>query len=229
MENEFMLKQVLIVEDEARIAHWVSTYFEREGYKSLVAKDGETGLALAQAERLDLIILDIMLPKLNGIEVCRRIRRDSEVPIIMLTAKDKESDRILGLDSGADDYVVKPFSPNELLARARAILRRSDGLTQEILVGGDVKLETATRKCSVREETIELTEMQFRLLAALMRHHDQILSRQQLLDAANIDRSEVFDRTIDAHIRRLRILIEDDPAKPHHIRTLYGAGYTFRP
>lgn len=224
-----MSKRVLIVEDESRIAHWVSTYFEREGYWTIVAKDGEAGLALAQTEKLDLILLDIMLPKLNGIEVCRRIRRDAETPIIMLTAKDKESDRIIGLDSGADDYVVKPFSPNELLARARAILRRSDGLTQEVLTGGDVELETATRRCCVRGETVELTETQFRLLAALMRHHDQILSRQQLLNAAGIDSSEVFDRTIDTHIRRLRILIEEDPAKPHHIRTLYGVGYTFRP
>lgn len=224
-----MSKRVLIVEDEARIAHWVSTYFEREGYMPLVAADGETGLALAQTEKLDLIILDVMLPKLNGIEVCRRIRRDSEIPIIMLTAKDKESDRILGLDSGADDYVVKPFSPNELLARARAILRRASGLAQELLTGGDIELDVSARRCAARGEVVELTGTQFLLLAALMRQHDQVLSRQQLLDAARIDGAEVFDRTIDAHIRRLRILIEEDPAKPRHIRTLYGAGYTFRP
>jgi len=224
-----MPKRVLIVEDEARIAHWVSSYFEREGYELLVAADGQAGLDIAQTEKLDLIILDIMLPKLNGIEVCRLVRRESEIPIIMLTAKDKESDRILGLDSGADDYVVKPFSPNELLARARAILRRANGLTQELLTGGDVELDVASRSCTVRGEPLDLTETQFLILAALMRHHKQVLSRQQLLDAAGIDAGEVFDRAIDAHIRRLRLLIEKDPAKPRHIRTLYGAGYTFRP
>jgi len=224
-----MTKRVLIVEDEARIAHWVSSYFEREGYEPFVAGDGNAGLDLALTERLDLIVLDIMLPKMNGLEVCRRVRRESETPIIMLTAKDKESDRILGLDAGADDYVVKPFSPNELMARARAILRRADGLTQELLACGDVELDVAARSCTVRGGDVDLTETQFLILAALMRRHDQVLSRQQLLDAAGIDAGEVFDRTIDAHIRRLRVLIEEDPAKPRHIRTLYGAGYTFRP
>lgn len=224
-----MSKHVLIVEDEKRIAHWVATYFEREGYTPLVESDGKAGLDRAERERLDLIILDVMLPKLNGIEVCRRIRRDSDIPIIMLTAKDKESDKILGLDAGADDYVVKPFSPHELLARARAILRRAEGLTQEVLACGDIELEISSRRCVARGEAIELTETQFLLLAALMRQHDQVLSRQQLLDAAGIDGAEVFDRTIDAHIRRLRLLIERDPANPQHIRTLYGAGYTFRP
>jgi len=223
-----MAKRVLIVEDEARIAHWVSTYFERAGYQTLVASDGATGLEAAQQERPDLVILDVMLPKLNGIEVCRRIRRDSEIPIIMLTAKDKESEKILGLDAGADDYVVKPFSPNELLARARALLRRAEGLTQELLTGGDIELETSSRRCRVRGAPVDLTETQFRVLASLMRHHDQVLSRQQLLKAAGIDGSEVFDRTIDAHMRRLRILIEADPANPIHLRTVYGAGYTFR-
>ncbi len=224
-----MPRRVLIVEDEKRIAHWVSTYFEREGFEPLIAGDGQAGLDLAKSEKLDLIILDVMLPRLNGIEVCRRIRRNSEVPIIMLTARDKESDRILGLDSGADDYVVKPFSPNELLARARAILRRTDGLTQEVLTGGEVELDIAARRCTVRGVAVELTETQFLLLAGLMRRHDQVLSRRQLLDDAGIDPAEVFDRTVDAHVRRLRLLVEEDPARPRHIRTVYGAGYTFRP
>ena len=224
-----MGKRVLIVEDEERIAHWVSTYFAREGYETQMAHDGMTGLDRASSEPVDLVILDIMLPRLNGIEVCRRIRRDSDVPIIMLTAKDKESDRILGLDAGADDYVVKPFSPNELLARARAILRRTDGLTQEILTGGSIELDVSARRCTVRGEPVELTEIQFRLLAALMRRHDQVLSRRALLDAAEIDPGEVFDRAVDSHIRRLRILVERDPGEPQHIRTMYGAGYTFRP
>jgi len=224
-----MQKRVLIVEDESRIAHWVATYFKKEGFEPLVAGDGRLGLDLAERESLDLVILDIMLPKLNGVEVCRRIREDSDVPIIMLTAKDKESDKILGLDAGADDYVVKPFSPNELMARARAILRRAEGLAQDVLTCGNVELGTATRSCKVRGENVTLTETQFRLLAALIRQHDQVLSRQQLLDAAGIDTGEVFDRTVDAHIRRLRLLIEEDPSHPKHIRTLYGAGYTFRP
>jgi len=188
-----------------------------------------SGLRSATEASVDLIILDIMLPKLNGIDVCRRIRKDSDVPIIMLTARDKESDRILGLDAGADDYVVKPFSPNELLARARAIFRRVEGLTQEIVTGGEIELNVASRRCIVRGEGVALTDTQFRILLEMMRRHDQVLSRQELLDAAGIDGAEVFDRTIDAHIRRLRMLIEKDPAKPRHIRTLYGAGYSFRP
>lgn len=224
-----MPKRVLIIEDEERIAHWVSSYFMREGYDTLVANDGLHGLHLAQTEKLDLVILDVMLPGLNGIEVCRRIRRDSELPIIMLTAKDAESDRILGLDSGADDYVVKPFSPNELLARARALSRRAAGLIQEILARGDVELDVAARTCSVRGELIELTHTQFRILAALMRHPHQVLSRHQLLEAAEIDAGDVYDRTVDSHIRRLRILIEEESSNPQHICTLYGAGYTFRP
>lgn len=224
-----MAKRVLIVEDEARIAHWVSSYFARDGYEPLVARDGLAGLQLAQTEALDLIILDVMLPGMNGIEVCRRIRRDSAIPIIMLTAKDDESDRILGLDSGADDYVVKPFSPNELLARARAMFRRLDGLAQELLAAGDVELDVAARTCTVQGKPVELTETQFRILTTLIRNHDRVLSRRQLLDAAGIDTGGVYDRTIDSHIRRLRVLIELDPARPRHIRTLYGAGYTFRP
>ncbi len=223
-----MTRRVLIVEDESRIAHWVSTYFGREGYEALLAEDGLTGLALALEERVDLIVLDVMLPGKNGVDVCRAIRRESDIPIIMLTAKDKESDKILGLDAGADDYVVKPFSPNELLARARALLRRTEGLTQEILIGGEVELDISARRCTVRGESVALTSTQFLILAALMRQHDQVLTRQQLLDAARIDGAEVFDRTIDSHIRRLRLLIERDPAHPHHITTLYGAGYTFR-
>ena len=224
-----MTRRVLIVEDESRIAHWVSTYFSREGYDPILAADGLTGLALAFEEHVDLIVLDVMLPGKNGIDVCRAIRHESDTPIIMLTAKDKESDKILGLDAGADDYVVKPFSPNELLARARALLRRTEGLAQEFLTGGEVELDVSARRCTVRGEPVSLTSTQFLILAALMRRHDQVLTRQQLLDAARIDGAEVFDRTIDSHIRRLRLLIERDPARPKHITTLYGAGYTFRP
>ncbi|MBN1937936.1 MAG: response regulator transcription factor [Anaerolineae bacterium] len=224
-----MSQTILIVEDEERIAHWVRAYFERAGFRTLVAGDGPRGLRLARAEQPDLIVLDLMLPGLDGTDVCRVLRTESGVPIIMLTARGRESERILGLELGADDYVVKPFSPGELVARARAVLRRAAGEARspETLRGGDVCLDLEAHTCTVDGRNVELSPTQFALLEALMRHAGRVLSRQQLLDAAFEGYFEGYERTIDVHIRRLRTRIEQDPANPQHIITVFGIGYKF--
>ncbi len=224
-----MSQTILVVEDEERIAHWVRTYFEQAGFRALVAADGQSGLHIASTERPDLIILDLMLPGMDGLEVCRALRRDSDVPIIILTARGKESDRILGLELGADDYVVKPFSPGELVARARAVLRRSGGEVRqpEVLRGGNICLDLVAHICLVDDQPVELSRTQFSLLETLMQHTGRALTRQQLLDAAFGKDYFGVDRTVDVHIRRLRQRVEADPRKPRHIVTVFGVGYKF--
>jgi len=224
-----MSQTILIVEDEERLAHWIRTYFEKAGFDTLLTANGKVGLALARDQRPDLIILDLMLPGMDGIEICRTLRRESAVPIIMLTARGKESDRIHGLELGADDYVVKPFSLGELVARARAVLRRagSDLHQPDILCGGNIELDLAAHTCTVSGEAVSLSRAQFALLAALLRNSGHTLTRQQLLDSAFEDNYDVFDRTIDVHIRRLRQRVEADPKTPQHIVTVFGVGYKF--
>ncbi len=226
-----MSQKILIIEDEERIAHWVRFYFEQAGFTAVVTDNGRTGLQLFRKEKPDLIILDIMLPGMNGMDVCKTIRRESAVPIIMLTAKGQEIDRILGLELGADDYVVKPFSPGELVARVRAVLRRANGeLAQaETLCGGPICLDLEAYGCTVDGRSVDLSRTQFELLRALMQNKGRAMTRQQLLDAAFSGDFDGFDRTIDVHIRRLRRRIEADPAKPRHIVTVFGIGYKFAP
>jgi two-component system alkaline phosphatase synthesis response regulator PhoP len=220
---------VLIIEDETRIAHWVREYFEQAGFRALIATDGPSGLHLARSERPDLIILDLMLPGIDGKDICRAIRRDSDVPIIMLTARSKEMDRILGLELGADDYVVKPFSPGELVARARAVLRRAHGEVRrpEMLHSGNISLDLTAYTCTVAGTPVDLSRIQFQLLATLMQNKGRALSRQQLLEAVFEGDYDGFDRTIDVHIRRLRKRVEADPPDPRHIITVFGVGYKF--
>lgn len=224
-----MSRTILVVEDEERIAGWVRTYFEEAGFRVLTSGDGEEGLRLARDEHPDLIILDLMLPGIDGLDVCRAIRRDSDVPIIMLTARGKESERISGLELGADDYVVKPFNPGELVARARAVLRRSGGEVRqpEALRGGGIHLYLKAHECEVDGEQVELTRIQFDLLETLMRHSGQALTREQLLDGVFDEESFGYDRNIDVHIRRLRQRVEKDPANPQHVVTVFGVGYKF--
>jgi two-component system alkaline phosphatase synthesis response regulator PhoP len=207
----------------------VQKYFEQAGFRALTAADGALGLQMARAERPDLIILDLMLPAMNGLDVCREIRRDSNVPIIMLTARGKEMDRIIGLELGADDYVVKPLSPGELVARARAVLRRAHGspTPAELLRGGEITLDLAAHTCTVENRPVELSRAQFSLLETLMRSPGRAFSRAQLLEAAFEGDYAGFERTIDVHIRRLRKKIERDPAHPRHILTVFGVGYKF--
>ena len=224
-----MGQTVLIIEDEERIAHWVRSYFEQAGFRVWVEGNGRSGLHLARQEKPDLIILDLMLPGMNGMDVCKELRRETAVPIIMLTAKGQEIDKILGLELGADDYVVKPFSPNELVARARAVLRRANGEMQanQTLCGGNICLDLAAFSCTVADHPVDLSRTQFDLLKALIRNQGRALSRQQLLDAAFAGDYDGFERTIDVHIRRLRRRVEQDPANPRHIVTVFGIGYKF--
>jgi len=226
-----MSQQVLIIEDEERIAHWVQSYFARAGFQTLVTGNGTTGLKLALEQRPDLIILDLMLPGLDGIDFCKTLRRTANTPIIMLTARGKELDRFLGLELGADDYVVKPFSPDELVARARAVLRRVNPTEPAALAGllraGRIELDPDAFLCKVDGQEVELSRTQFRLLATFLRNVGRTLTRQQLLDAAFEGDYDGFERTIDAHMRRLRRAIERDPANPEHLLTVFGIGYKF--
>ena len=172
---------VLIVEDDPRIANWVKLYLERAGFSAHVTHDGESGLALARQLTPDLIVLDLMLPGLDGVELCRILRRESDVPIIMLTARDGHAERVIGLDSGADDYIVKPFDPEEVVARANAVLRRAKGRVQQVLTCDHITLNETTRTVTVNDEPVTLSQAQIALLSTFMRHPNQVLSRDQLI------------------------------------------------
>ena len=216
---------VLIIEDDTRIANWVKLYFERAGFAAEVAHDGESGLALARNLTPDLVILDLMLPRLDGIELCRILRRESEIPIIMLTAREAPAERIIGLDSGADDYIVKPFDPEEVVARAEAVLRRAKGRVQQVLTRGNITLNETTRSVTVNGEAVDLSQAQIALLSTFMRHSNQVLTRGQLISLTFNHEFEGFDRAIDSQIARLRKQISRDGSQP--IQTVYGAGYRF--
>ncbi len=216
---------VLIIEDDTRIANWVKVYFERAGFSAEVAHDGEAGLALARDLTPDLVILDLMLPRLDGVELCRILRRESDVPIIMLTARETPAERIIGLDSGADDYIVKPFDPEEVIARADAVLRRVKGRVQQVLTRGSITLNETTRNVTVNEEPVTLSQAQIALLSTFMRHPNQVLTREQLISLTFNDEFDGFDRAIDSQVARLRKQINRDGRQP--IQTVYGAGYRF--
>ena len=216
---------VLIIEDDARIANWVKVYFERAGFSAEVAHDGEAGLALARDLTPDLIILDLMLPRLDGVELCRILRRESDVPIIMLTAREAPAERIIGLDSGADDYIVKPFDPEEVIARADAVLRRVKGKVQQVLTRGNITLNETIRSVTVNGAPVTLSQAQIALLSTFMRHPNQVLTRDQLISLTFNDEFDGFDRAIDSQVARLRKQINRDGRQP--IQTVYGAGYRF--
>ncbi|MYI86619.1 MAG: response regulator transcription factor [Dehalococcoidia bacterium] len=216
---------VLIVEDDRRIANWVKVYFERAGFSAEMAHDGESGLALARDLIPDLVILDLMLPRLDGVELCRILRRESDVPIIMLTAREAPAERITGLDSGADDYIIKPFDPEEVIARAEAVLRRVKGKVQQVLTRGAITLNETTGAVTVDDEPVALSQAQMALLATFMRHPNQVLTREQLISLTFSNDFEGFDRAIDSQIARLRKQINRDGREP--IQTVYGAGYRF--
>jgi two-component system alkaline phosphatase synthesis response regulator PhoP len=224
-----MGRTVLVVDDEARIVKLVRDYLERAGFGVLTAGDGKTALQVARREKPDLIILDLMLPGMDGLDVCRRLRRVSGVPIIMLTARVEEADRIVGLELGADDYVTKPFSPGELVARVRATLRRANGeLGQtDILRAGDVELDTGALRATVAGEPVDLTPTEFQLLATLVRQPGRIFRREQLLQAIHGVAFDGYDRSVDSHVKNLRRKIEADPRRPRYIETVYGVGYRY--
>jgi DNA-binding response OmpR family regulator len=225
--------QILVVEDEPSIAEVVSLYLRRAGYQIEVAGDGEAALNIMARQMPDLLVLDIMLPNVDGYEIVRWVRDHSDVPIIMLTARREEADRIAGLEMGADDYVVKPFSPQELVSRVRAVLRRTHGALPEKperpLVFDDLHIDPQTRLVTARDEEISLTVKEFDLLWLLARHPRQVFSRQKLLERVWGLSDYIDPSTVTVHIRRLREKIERDPSNPDHLMTVWGVGYKFEP
>ena len=221
---------VLIVEDDPNTATLVQTYLERDGFETIKAADGENGLRLARKHQPGFVILDVMLPRLDGWEVCRQLRTFSDVPILMLTAREEEIDRITGLSLGADDYVVKPFSPRELVARVKAILRRVRPIQpsdSRMLTCNDLRVEPEKHRVRLGENPVNLTGSEFKLLCALMRAPGRVFSRSELLSNFYQDGETVIDRVIDVHIGNLRQKIEKDPTKPKFILTVRGFGYKF--
>ena len=224
-----MSKRILIVDDEPKIVRVLRGYLEAAGFQVVAAYDGTEALAASRNEAPDLIVLDLMLPEIDGLDVARAIRRESDVPIIMLTARVDEADRLIGLELGADDYVTKPFSPREVVARVRAVLRRVAGSepTSRVLSAGDVALDLDKRQATVGGQPVELTPTEFDLLATLVESPGRVFSRIQLLDKIQGYAFEGYERTIDAHVKNLRQKIEEDPKHPHYILTVYGLGYKF--
>lgn len=218
---------VLVVEDDPKTAELVRLYLFRDGYKTLVAADGLTGLRLARESHPDLVVLDLMLPGMDGLEVCRTLRQESEIPIIMLTARVEEQDRLAGLDLGADDYITKPFSPRELRARVKAALRRAGSESPDVFRFGNTEVDFA--RCEVRRgsDTIDLSALEFKLLTAFVRSRGRVLTREQLLDAAWGRDVSLNDRVVDNHIVSLRRKIEPDPERPQFLVNIRGLGYRF--
>ena len=218
--------KILIVEDENEIREVVKAYLAEGGYQVITADDGLEALELFDNSTFDLIILDLMLPKIDGWKLAARIRETSQIPIIMLTARKTEADRIKGLNLGADDYVVKPFSPRELVARVEAVLRRSSQ-NDEIpkIIVGDLEIDLARCAVHLKQRTMNLTSMEFNLLATLARHPERVFTRLQLIESLQGAPYEIFERTIDSHIKNLRKKIELDPQDPLYIQTVYGMGY----
>ncbi len=224
-----MSKRILVVDDEPQIVRVLRGYLESAGFHVAAAYDGTEALAAFRHEKPDLIILDLMLPEMDGLDVARAIRRESDVPLIMLTARVEETDRLIGLELGADDYVTKPFSPREVVARVRAVLRRAGGpeTPSQVLSAGEVSLDLDKRQATVRGRPLDLTPTEFDLLATLLENPGRVFSRMQLLDRVQGYAYEGYERTIDAHIKNLRQKLEEDPRHPRYILTVYGLGYKF--
>jgi DNA-binding response OmpR family regulator len=219
-----MPKKILIVDDEPQIVEICRDYLKAAGYETVTASNGVQGVSFARLEKPDLIVLDLMMPEMDGLEVCRTIRRDSDVPIIMLTARVEETDKLIGLELGADDYITKPFSPRELVARIRVVLRRvTNAPDGDLIRVGDIKLDRAHYEVHVSEKNIPLTSTEFEILATLMSQPGRIFSRAQLLTATHGVTFESLERAIDSHIRNLRRKLEPDEL----IVTVHGVGYKF--
>jgi two-component system alkaline phosphatase synthesis response regulator PhoP len=219
-------KRVLVVDDDAKTVELVKLYLKRDGYHVLTAYEGIEALRLAREGHPDLIVLDLMLPGIDGLEICRTLRSESDVPVIMLTAKTTDQDKLVGLDLGADDYVTKPFSPRELAARVRAVLRRLPGERGPAEVKhGELTVNFLKHEAFLEEKPLNLTTVEFKLLAALIKEPGRVFSRAQLIENALGHDFEGFDRTIDVHVLNLRRKLEPDPVHPRYIKTVYGAGY----
>ncbi len=225
-----MAKKILIIEDEAKIMRTVRLYLEQAGYEVIWASDGTQGVATFRHEKLALMILDLNLPgEMDGLDVCRVVRRDSNIPIIMLTARTEETDRLIGLELGADDYITKPFSPREVVARVRAVLRRTEqpDITAEIVEASDIRADAQRRTVTVAGVPVELTANEFDLLITMMRYPGRVYTRAQLLEATQGASYEGYERTIDQHVKNLRQKIEPDTHEPRYILTVRSIGYKF--
>ncbi len=224
-----VMKTILVADDELKITRLVRDYLHQAGFRVVEAADGPGALSAARREKPDLIVLDLGLPGMDGLDVTRTLRATSQVPIIMLTARSEESDRIVGLELGADDYVVKPFSPKELVARIRAVLRRVDAVDEgaETIAVRDVEIDTARMRVAVAGRERELTPTEFDILATLARRPGRVFTRAQLLDAVHGVSFASYERAIDAHVKNIRRKIEPDPRRPVYVLTVHGVGYRF--
>jgi DNA-binding response OmpR family regulator len=219
---------VLIVDDQPEIVRILRDYLERAGFTVLTAADGAAAMVAARRDKPDLIVLDLTLPTMDGLDVARALRREGEVPIIMLTARTEEADRVSGLELGADDYVTKPFSPRELVARVRAVLRRTDARQLQgdvVRVGDGLELDVPRMETTVDGRRVELTATEFQLLLSMARQPGRVFTRAQLLDAVHGVAVESYERAIDAHVKNIRRKIEADPHAPRHLQTVFGVGY----
>ena len=224
-----MSKTILVVDDEPRIVSLVESYLSQFGYRVVTASNGEEALSRAQQDSPDLIVLDIMMPRMDGYEFLKQYRQVANTPVIFLTAKVEDEDRILGLEMGADDYMVKPFRPRELLARVKAVLRRSgmSAAPMELLTAKDIRVDRGARSVQIGERYLDLTPSEFDLLSVLMSQPGKVFSRLDLLEFIQGSRYEGYERTIDLHIKNLRAKLEDNSREPRYIQTVYGVGYRF--
>jgi DNA-binding response OmpR family regulator len=232
-ENTMNEPTILVVDDEPSISEVVSIYLRRAGYQVVIARDGQAALEALEKKPPDLVVLDLMLPKVDGLEITRRLRAEGDTPIIMLTARRGETDRVLGLEMGADDYVVKPFSPRELVSRVKAVLRRTGNSAtmrdEDVLTFTDLRIDPQTRLVEVNGQETALTAKEFDLLWVLARHPRQVFNRDQLLDLVWGLTEYIDPSTVTVHVRRLREKVELDPSKPRHVQTVWGVGYKFEP
>ena len=224
------MKTILVVDDEPKIVGLARDYLEHAGFSVVSASDGPEALARARAEHPDLIVLDLGLPKLDGLDVARALRQTSSVPIVILSGRADESDKLVGLELGADDYVTKPFSPKELVARVRAVLRRTErpATPSDVIRAADVTLDVPRMRVRAGDRDVDLTPTEFQLLAALAREPGRVFTRSQLLDAVHGVAFESYERAIDAHVKNIRRKLEPDPREPRYLQTVHGVGYRFR-
>jgi DNA-binding response OmpR family regulator len=224
-----MSQKILVVDDELEIVKVVRAYLERSGFRVITASDGQQALAVFRHERPDLIVLDLNLPQLDGLAVCRAIRHESNVPIIMLTARVEETDRLIGLEIGADDYITKPFSPREVVARVRTVLRRSTPAPEpsSLITIGALSIDPLKHEVQLQDRSIDLTPSEFNILLIMAAQPGRAFSRMELLDAAQGEAYEGYERSIDVHIKNLRQKLGDEPRDPTYVLTVYGVGYKF--
>jgi two-component system alkaline phosphatase synthesis response regulator PhoP len=220
--------RILVVDDEPQIVDLLRSYLLRDGFDVQEAGDGEAALESVHEHHPDLVILDLMLPRLDGREVCRRIRETEHTPIIMLTSRDEETDKLLGLELGADDYITKPFSPREVVARVRAVLRRGNWDAATVIRAGELTVDLRAHEVRLGGRPVDLTPTEFRLLELLAGHPNQVFTRMQMIDRVQGHAFEGYERTVDAHIKNLRAKVEPDPHSPRFIITVYGVGYKFQ-